>query len=155
MSFGAPEMLVLSLLLPGAATLLWFGTRTRRRRLASWAHTGTASRLALGVHPPRRRVRNAMLLLGLAACVAALLRPQWGYHYEEVQRRGIDLVLVVDVSESMLAEDVSPSRLERAKREIADFLDLMQGDRVRWWRRRARVSSSVRSRWTTPRCANS
>lgn len=130
MTFGAPTLSLLFLLLPAAVGLLWYGAGARQRRLQAWAQAETAPRLAVGVDPRRRRLRAGLWLLGLAACVLALVRPQWGYHYEEVQRRGIDLVLVVDVSESMLAADVSPSRLERAKREIADFLSLVQGDRV-------------------------
>lgn len=130
MTFGAPHMALLLLLVPAIALLLWHGGRARRARLAAWAAPETGPRLPRGVEPWRRGVRATLLLLGLAACAFALTRPQWGYHYEEVKRRGIDLVIVVDVSESMLAEDVSPSRLERAKREISDFLDLMQGDRV-------------------------
>ena len=60
----------------------------------------------------------------------ALIRPKWGFQWEEVNRRGVDIILALDVSESMLAEDVSPNRLERAKREIIDLLNMMQGDRV-------------------------
>ncbi len=130
LTFGAPHMLILLLVVPGAGALLWWGARTRRARLARWADPRMANRLTVGKQPWRRTVRGMLLLAGLAGCALALLRPRWGYHYEEVTRRGIDLVIVVDVSESMRAEDVSPSRLERAKREIADFLNLVEGDRV-------------------------
>lgn len=130
LTFGAPHMMALLLVVPVALALVWLGARTRRRRLARWASAAVADRLAVGIAPWRRRVRTGLVLAGLTGCAVALIRPQWGFHYEEVIRRGIDLVLLVDVSESMRAEDVSPSRLERAKREISDFLDLVQGDRV-------------------------
>lgn len=130
LTFGAPHMSLLLLLVPVAAALFWSGARLRRVRLARWADAAVVERLVIGAQPWRRVVRIGLLLAGLAGFALALTRPRWGFHSEEVTRRGIDLVLVVDVSESMRAEDVSPSRLERAKREIADFLDLVEGDRI-------------------------
>ncbi len=59
-----------------------------------------------------------------------MIRPKWGFHWEEVQRRGVDILIALDVSTSMLAEDVSPNRLDRAKRKISDLLKIIQGDRV-------------------------
>ena len=60
----------------------------------------------------------------------ALAGPRWGSHYQEVSQKGVDIMILVDVSPSMLVEDVDPSRLERARREIMDFLRVVQGDRV-------------------------
>ncbi len=62
--------------------------------------------------------------------VFALAGPRWGSHYQEVSQKGVDIMILVDVSPSMLVEDVDPSRLERARREIMDFLRVVQGDRV-------------------------
>lgn len=62
--------------------------------------------------------------------VIAILRPRWGYDWRESKRRGVDIVVAVDVSESMLATDVPPNRLERARREIQDLVGQLQGDRV-------------------------
>jgi Ca-activated chloride channel family protein len=62
--------------------------------------------------------------------VIALTRPQFGVKMELVERKGIDIMVAMDISKSMLAEDVAPSRLERAKFEIARFIDLLKGDRV-------------------------
>ncbi|UCD59230.1 MAG: VWA domain-containing protein [Candidatus Hydrogenedentota bacterium] len=66
-------------------------------------------------------------ILFLALC---LLGPRWGFHWEEVKRRGVDLVIVLDTSDSMLSRDVKPSRLERAKREVYDLIRMLRGDRV-------------------------
>jgi Ca-activated chloride channel family protein len=60
----------------------------------------------------------------------ALAGPRWGSHYEEVSQKGVDIMILVDVSASMLVEDIQPNRLERARREILDFLRVVQGDRV-------------------------
>jgi Ca-activated chloride channel family protein len=71
-----------------------------------------------------------LLLTSLIAIVAALLDPRWGTRYEEVHRRGTDILFVVDVSRSMLAEDCKPNRLERAKQYIGDVVEQLAGDRV-------------------------
>ena len=60
----------------------------------------------------------------------ALTRPQWGYQWEDLKQEGVDIVIALDVSRSMLAEDIKPNRLERAKRKISDLLNMLKGDRV-------------------------
>jgi Ca-activated chloride channel family protein len=70
------------------------------------------------------------LLLALAFLFVALARPQWGRKMEHVERRGLDLVLLQDISLSMLAEDVKPNRLVRSRHEISAFLENLTGDRV-------------------------
>ncbi len=62
--------------------------------------------------------------------ILACAGPRWGFHYQEVQRKGVDIIFLLDVSSSMQAQDVKPDRLERAKREITDFLKIAGGDRV-------------------------
>jgi Ca-activated chloride channel family protein len=82
--------------------------------------------------PPawRRRLRIALLGLSAASAVVALMRPQWGLRTVASQRVGAEIMIALDVSRSMLAEDVAPSRLERAKAEIADLLTYLDGDQV-------------------------
>lgn len=77
-----------------------------------------------------RRIKQALLLVGLMLLIVALLQPQWGYTLKEVKKRGVDLFVLVDTSQSMMAGDVNPSRLERAKRELIDLLGFLQGDRI-------------------------
>jgi Ca-activated chloride channel family protein len=78
----------------------------------------------------RRVFKQALIVATLVFTIIALAEPQWGYHFEEVVRKGVDLMLVVDVSNSMLAQDMKPNRLERAKRKIYDLLKVAQGDRI-------------------------
>jgi Ca-activated chloride channel family protein len=78
----------------------------------------------------RRRARDILILLSGFAFLIALARPQWGFTWQESVKRGVDIVVAVDVSHSMLAEDIKPSRLVRAQREVMDLLDQLKGDRV-------------------------
>lgn len=86
------------------------------------------------VLPPRSSLRK--LLAGICACgtlwmlVVTMLDIRWGKEWREVPQRGIELVFVLDVSRSMLADDVTPNRLQRAKQQIKDIVDQVQGDRV-------------------------
>ena len=127
--FGAPDNLWLLLVLPAAAVLLTIGWRMRKRARMNWAGQLFA-RLAPGYDPQREWVKIALVLAAWALVALALARPQWGGEMVMMKRRGIDLMIAVDVSASMLAEDLRPNRLEHAKREIADLVNRMQGDRI-------------------------
>jgi Ca-activated chloride channel family protein len=78
----------------------------------------------------RRTVRDLLVIVGLTSIVVALVEPLYGKEVQQVESRGVDIAVVVDLSLSMDARDVSPSRLERAKREILDLMDMMEGDRL-------------------------
>jgi Ca-activated chloride channel family protein len=78
----------------------------------------------------RQWLRWGMVLAAMVAIVLAAVGPRWGVTYEDVPRRGIDIIFVLDVSRSMLAEDIKPNRLERAKQAISDVLSVLGGDRV-------------------------
>lgn len=127
--FGAPERLWWLLGVPLALLLLAWSWHSRRRARAAWAGT-LFERLAPGWHPGRERIKVALFLLACCFVVLALARPQWGGETVMMKRRGIDLFVAIDVSMSMLAEDMRPNRLEQAKREVADLVRKMGGDRV-------------------------
>ncbi len=78
----------------------------------------------------RRMVQAGCYVLAYVFIVLALAGPRWGYHWQEMHRQGVDLFVALDLSKSMLAQDVKPSRLERAKIEISDMLDALPSDRV-------------------------
>lgn len=79
----------------------------------------------------RRRIfKYVLLCLCLMLLIVTLARPQWGYTWEEIKRKGVDIYVAIDVSDSMLAKDMDPNRLERAKRELIDFMNILEGDRV-------------------------
>lgn len=108
-----------------------YGVLARRRALRSLAGTERLARkLGGGVSLARIVVKSAAICVGLLAVSLALLRPQVGERAALAKRKGIDLVVAVDASRSMWARDVLPSRLDRAKLELAALIDKLQGDRV-------------------------
>ncbi|MDZ4754556.1 MAG: VWA domain-containing protein [Phycisphaerae bacterium] len=112
------------------AALVWWAARRRREAMRLWADSGLFVRLAPRIAAGRWLLRGALAIAALAAMTAALLDPRLGSAPVQVQRRGIDVIFLIDVSRSMLAEDVRPNRLERAKQFVADSVDRMAGDRA-------------------------
>ncbi|NMC71250.1 MAG: VWA domain-containing protein [Myxococcales bacterium] len=103
----------------------------RRRRLLRRLGTEAALARTLRARAPGlRTVKGVLFLLALAGLLAALLRPQHGGREQLVRQFGLDLVLAVDFSKSMLAEDVVPSRIQRVRQEIARLLQMLEGNRV-------------------------
>ncbi|MEM7052170.1 MAG: VWA domain-containing protein [Acidobacteriota bacterium] len=131
---GSPDSLWLLWLVPLLLAFFVYSFRTRARLLRRFASATMLERLTAGISRPRQLLKAALLLAGLAAAVLALAELKWGFTWEEVQRRGVDIVVALDVSDSMLVEDAeasgSLSRLERAKREIVDLLKILEGDRI-------------------------
>lgn len=87
-------------------------------------------RLAGTLSVEKRRLRFALLLLGMAAIVLSLAQPQFGYTWEQSKRKGRDVLIAIDVSKSMLATDLAPNRLTRAKFAAQDLISQLGGDRV-------------------------
>lgn len=110
--------------------LLYWAARSRQEALRSFADSPTLQRLRPAISSARRRGKEALLVLGVAAVIVGLARPAWNPVDEEIMRRGRDVVFVLDVSRSMLAQDLAPNRLERAKLAIGDAIERLSGDRV-------------------------
>jgi Ca-activated chloride channel family protein len=123
-------MLNLLWLLPLAAVALIFQGRKKKRTLERFADAHLLARLTAGESRGRKFFKALLLLMALGLLLFALAGPRWGSHYEEVSQKGVDIMVLVDVSPSMLVADIAPNRLERARREILDFLKIVQGDRV-------------------------
>lgn len=119
--------------LAACALLGWGFYRFQKKgqaALEKFAAGHLLSKLTENVSWGRRRAKRILLLAAVAAIFVALARPQIGYEWKEVKRKGIDILLAVDTSKSMLAEDVRPNRLERSKLGIMDFVSRLEGDRV-------------------------
>jgi len=116
--------------IPLFAFVLMIRHRRRQRSLVLFAEQGLLKKLTLEDHKGKRFIKALLLLFALGVLVFALAGPRWGSRYQEVSRKGVDIMMLVDVSRSMMVEDVEPNRLERATREIIDFLKVVEGDRV-------------------------
>jgi Ca-activated chloride channel family protein len=116
--------------LPLLALLFVYAAYRRRQALARFADVGLLPRLIGSVSAVRRRWKATLVLLGCGLLIGALARPQWNPKPKTVQRQGRDVVFILDVSRSMLCDDLMPSRLARAKLAIADCIEVLDGDRV-------------------------
>ena len=131
LTFGSPWLLWGLLALPALAAVFVWGEQQAGVRMARLIQTPRLrGQLTGATSAARRRVRYGLLLFALAALLVALAAPRWGYETRETHRRGLDLVVVVDVSKSMLATDLPPTRLARAKLAVQDFVTQLEGDRV-------------------------
>lgn len=117
-------------LLPLTAVALVIYNRKRERAMEQFADHELLNRLTGKIQKGQRFLKGFFLLAALGLMILALAGPRWGSHYQEVSQKGVDIMILVDVSPSMMVEDINPNRLERAKREILDFLSVVQGDCV-------------------------
>jgi Ca-activated chloride channel family protein len=130
MSFGAPEWLWGLLVIPLLIALFVRAENRGLRRLQQFVSARLLPQLAGTVNRPRRILRFGLQLLGLALALVSLAQPRWGYTFEDVKRKGLDLLIAVDTSRSMLSNDVQPNRLDRVKLAVQDLINELQGDRV-------------------------
>ena len=130
MRLGHPEALLLLLLVPVFLAGIWLAGYLRRRSLRRLFPSPEQQQALSTQEPSRAVVQMALVGTALVFLVLALARPQLGFDYVEMERRGVDIVLAVDVSTSMLARDVVPDRLGRAKHAAIRLLDRLGGHRV-------------------------
>src|SRR5262249_6034818 len=128
--FGSPHALWLLLAVPAAVIGYGIFFGVRRRRLARLGDEALVARMTAGVSMARKLARAARMIAALAMGAIALARPQAEGKPRPARQRGLDLVVALDFSRSMLATDVYPSRLERSKQELGELLTTLAGDRV-------------------------
>ena len=130
MRFGDPLYFYLFWCLVPLIFFMVWGMRKKQQLTLKFCGNPLLSKL---VHPgvdKRHRSKTIFVVLAILFLILALTRPRWGYQWEDLHQRGVDVIVALDVSSSMLAEDIKPNRLERAKRKISDLLDMMEGDRI-------------------------
>lgn len=130
MSFRHSELLWLLALVPVLASLPVLAWWRRQRAAMRFGDPATTSGLIVGRSGPWRATRAVLFVSGIALSVFALAGPQWGSRTRVLRKRGVDIVIALDFSKSMLARDVRPSRIDRAKAEIVRFIQELDGDRV-------------------------
>ena len=130
MSWKQESLLWLLAVVPLVAGLFVLAWRLRQRATRRFGDPGLTRRLTVGRSGPLRATRAVLFTAAVALALVALAGPQYGSRTRILRRRGVDVVVALDFSKSMLARDVRPSRIERAKAELTRLLGEMEGDRV-------------------------
>ena len=131
MTFANPYILWLLLALPPALlAFFWWSGRKRQQLLTQFIQARLLPVLTVGISAARQKIRLACLVLAVVCLILALARPQWGFDWQEIKQRGLDIVVAIDTSKSMLAEDIAPNRLARAKLAALDLMQRAKADRL-------------------------
>ncbi len=131
MQFFRPEYFLYLWLVPAVFILFIFSRKLWKKRLGRMVQDeGLLTKLIDGYRQGEWMLRAVLVTLAVLCIVFALARPQWGDEKRSAQRKGVDIIFLVDTSLSMLAEDIKPSRLGKAKFEVESFIRNLRGDRV-------------------------
>jgi len=124
----------------GAVHLLWvivflawfyfWAAKRKRSVLKKFAQKDLLPELTNSVDNSKQRLKIILTFTAVVLILFSFMRPQWGFRWQEVKRRGLDIIIALDTSKSMLASDVKPNRLERSKLAIRDFVKILRGDRI-------------------------
>ena len=120
----------LLIILPALTLFFWWAWRERQRLMTQFIQARLLPGLIFGVSPTRQKVRFALTTIAFALLIIALARPQWGFTWQESKQKGLDIVVAIDTSKSMLAEDIAPNRLQRAKLAALDLMQQAKSDRL-------------------------
>jgi Ca-activated chloride channel family protein len=130
MQFANPNTLSYLALLPIITLFLWWMAKQRRNMLAKLGEQPLIAKLMSSVNWRGRRWRDGLVLGALGLAIFALARPQWGVNEQIVEQEGVQIMVALDISTSMLAEDLSPNRLIRARQAISDLMAQLGGDEI-------------------------
>ncbi len=130
MTFSDIHILWLVWSVPFLFLVCLYGIRKRVQVLRRFSSSKGLAAIVPDASAARHWVKIGLVLTALLLMIISWAGPQYGYHWQEIQRKGVDVIIALDCSRSMLAKDISPTRLDRAKREVFDLLGMLQGDRV-------------------------
>jgi len=131
MRFEHPQFLWLLLVIPPAlAVFFWWSERVKKKLLTQFVESRLLAQLTVGLSPQRRKWKYILLIAAAALLIITIARPQRGFDLEEVQQNGLDIVVAVDTSKSMLATDIAPNRLARAKLAALELMQTAKADRL-------------------------
>ena len=128
--FANIEMLWMLAVVPVFIGLYIWYTRRKRRQLAEFGDPALVIELMPNASRVRPNVKFSILMVALVLLILAAARPQYGQREQTVKRQGIEAIIALDISNSMLAEDVAPCRLDRAKQMLSKMIDQMVDDKV-------------------------
>ena len=130
MKFANPYLLNLLWALIPVSGIMVYGMLKRKKILSKFAEARMFSLIAPEFDPKKRWIKAVLIIMASGFAIVALAGPQLGYRWEKTTQKGVDIMIALDCSKSMLAQDIKPNRLERAKREIIDLLHMMKSDRA-------------------------
>lgn len=130
LQFANQHYLFLLFLVPAFAVFYYFVFKWKTAAMAKFGNLTLVEKLSQSTSRRRQIVKATLIVSSVLFMTLALARPQIGTRLQEVKREGVDIFVGLDVSASMLAEDIKPSRLDKAKHEISAFIDLLRGDRI-------------------------
>jgi Ca-activated chloride channel homolog len=128
--FGDPEYLIALALIPVLIALYLVFNYKRKRAIREFGNPELLEPLMPNVSTIRQAWKFTMLMLALASLIVGLARPQFGAKLQKIKRQGVEIIIALDVSNSMMAEDIQPNRLERAKRAIARLTERLSNDKL-------------------------
>lgn len=128
--FGNPEYLYLLLIVPLLIVLFVLGQLYKKKALHKFGDMSVIEQLMPYVSKSRPVLKFIFLTIAIVSIIFALADPQFGSKLEKVKRKGAEIIIALDVSNSMLSEDIKPNRLERAKQAISKLIDNMENDRI-------------------------
>jgi Ca-activated chloride channel family protein len=130
MKFGNLQAMHFIWLMAAIVFFFIWSYKKRKRDMELFAHKDLLNDLTGSLDRKRQKLKGYFVMGSLILIIFSLMRPQWGFEWKEVTRSGLDILIALDTSNSMLAEDVKPNRLERSKFAIRDLMKKLQGDRI-------------------------
>ena len=130
MRFGSPNLVILLLFIPFVVVFLRVRWKARLAALNLFGNPVLVDKLISGIDRGRQIGKQVIIVVAILFLLISLTRPQFGIRTRELHRTGQDIIIALDLSESMMAEDFQPNRLSKAKQEIKSFMRLLEGDRV-------------------------
>lgn len=130
MRFAAIQTAYLFWLIIALAGFFFWVNARRKKTLETFADKNLLATLLASFDIRKYRLKQVLIIIALSLTIFVLMRPQCGFKWQEIKRKGLDILVAVDVSKSMLAEDIKPNRLERTKLALADFVKRLKGDRI-------------------------
>ncbi|MDR1116541.1 MAG: VWA domain-containing protein [Tannerella sp.] len=128
--FAHPEYLSLLFILPALLLFYVYIAKARKKAIGKYGSSELISALMPEASPKRRCLKYFLLLLSIALAIFIIAGPQFGSKLETVKRQGIEVMICLDVSNSMLAEDITPNRLEKAKQMLSRLTDDLDNDKM-------------------------
>ncbi|HEV2694382.1 MAG TPA: VWA domain-containing protein [Verrucomicrobiae bacterium] len=125
-----PILWLLLVVPPVLAVFFWWGERVKQKLLTQFVDARLLASLTVGISPGRRKLRYILVIAAVALLIVTMARWQWGFDLQEVEQRGLDVVVAVDTSKSMLATDITPNRLQRAKLAALELMQTSKADRL-------------------------